>query len=61
MTTTPKTIRMVDTLTQYAHIREEVDAAIREVVESGMYIRCHEVFDVSGPYRSCGAEPWTAV
>ncbi|MEM7038222.1 MAG: DegT/DnrJ/EryC1/StrS family aminotransferase, partial [Bacteroidota bacterium] len=29
---------MVDTITQYGKIREEVDAAIREVVESGMYI-----------------------
>lgn len=32
------TIRMVDTLTQYEHIREEVDAAIADVLRSGAYI-----------------------
>lgn len=31
-------IKMVDTTTQYAHIRAEVDAAIREVLETGIYI-----------------------
>lgn len=31
-------IRMVDTVSQYAHIRSEVDAAIHEVLETGMYI-----------------------
>lgn len=32
------TIRMVDTLTQYEHIREEVDAAIADVLKTGAYI-----------------------
>lgn len=32
------TIRMVDTLTQYEHIREDVDAAIADVLKSGAYI-----------------------
>jgi dTDP-4-amino-4,6-dideoxygalactose transaminase len=31
-------IQMVDTLSQYHHIQGEVDAAIMEVVKSGMYI-----------------------
>ncbi len=31
-------IRMVDTITQYHHIKEEVDTAVQEVVESGWYI-----------------------
>jgi dTDP-4-amino-4,6-dideoxygalactose transaminase len=31
-------IQMVDTLTQYQHIREEVDAAVMEVIKSGFYI-----------------------
>lgn len=31
-------IQMVDTLSQYKHIQEDVDAAIMEVVKSGMYI-----------------------
>ncbi|MCL4148072.1 UNVERIFIED_CONTAM: hypothetical protein GTU68_011794 [Idotea baltica] len=31
-------IRMVDTITQYQHIQEEIDIAIREVVHSGIYI-----------------------
>jgi dTDP-4-amino-4,6-dideoxygalactose transaminase len=31
-------IQMVDTLSQYHHIQVEVDAAIMEVVKSGMYI-----------------------
>jgi UDP-2-acetamido-2-deoxy-ribo-hexuluronate aminotransferase len=35
-------IRMVDTVTQYAHIRSEVDAAIRDILDTGMYI--------GGPY-----------
>lgn len=35
-------IRMVDTVTQYAHIRSEVDAAIHDILETGMYI--------GGPY-----------
>jgi dTDP-4-amino-4,6-dideoxygalactose transaminase len=38
MTTKPFTIHMVDTVTQYGHIRKEVDAAIREVLETGAYI-----------------------
>jgi dTDP-4-amino-4,6-dideoxygalactose transaminase len=38
MTTKSMEIRMVDTITQYHHIKEEVDAAISEVVASGMYI-----------------------
>ncbi|MEM6263419.1 MAG: DegT/DnrJ/EryC1/StrS family aminotransferase [Bacteroidota bacterium] len=31
-------IRMVDTITQYEHIQQEVDAAVMEVVRSGAYI-----------------------
>lgn len=31
-------IRMVDTVSQYARIRKEVDAAIQEVLETGIYI-----------------------
>ena len=38
MTTKRKEIRMVDTITQYHHIKDEVDAAVSEVVASGMYI-----------------------
>ena len=38
MTTKSMDIKMVDTTTQYAHIRAEVDAAIREVLETGIYI-----------------------
>lgn len=37
-------IRMVDTVTQYAHIRSEVDAAIHDILETGIYI--------GGPYVS---------
>lgn len=32
------TIRMVDTLTQYEHIKNEVDQAVQEVIVSGQYI-----------------------
>lgn len=32
------TIQMVDTLSQYNHVRKEVDAAVLEVIQSGMYI-----------------------
>jgi len=32
------TIRMVDTITQYEHIKQDVDTAVSEVVASGMYI-----------------------
>jgi dTDP-4-amino-4,6-dideoxygalactose transaminase len=38
MTTNSKEIRMVDTITQYHNIKTEVDAAVSEVVASGMYI-----------------------
>lgn len=38
MTAVSKEIRMVDTITQYEHIRNEVDAVVREVLETGMYI-----------------------
>ncbi len=38
MTTKSMTIRMVDTITQYENIKSDVDAAIAEVVASGMYI-----------------------
>ncbi len=38
MTTKSKEIRMVDTITQYHNIKKEVDAAVSEVVASGMYI-----------------------
>lgn len=38
MTTQSMTIRMVDTITQYEHIKEDVDTAVSEVVASGMYI-----------------------
>ncbi len=38
MATKSMTIRMVDTITQYDHIKEEVDAAVAEVIASGMYI-----------------------
>lgn len=38
MTTKSMTIRMVDTITQYQKIKSEVDAAVLEVVASGMYI-----------------------
>lgn len=38
MSANTHTIRMVDTLTQYQHIKQEVDQAIRSVVESGAYI-----------------------
>ncbi|MEM0997331.1 MAG: DegT/DnrJ/EryC1/StrS family aminotransferase [Bacteroidota bacterium] len=38
MTTKSKEIRMVDTITQYHHIKDEVDAAVSAVVASGMYI-----------------------
>jgi dTDP-4-amino-4,6-dideoxygalactose transaminase len=31
-------IQMVDTLTQYSHIKEEVDQAVLEVIRSGMFI-----------------------
>ncbi len=31
-------IRMVDTISQYGKIREEVDQAIKEILESGVYI-----------------------
>lgn len=38
MTTKSMTIRMVDTITQYENIKDEVDAAVAEVVASGAYI-----------------------
>lgn len=38
MTTKTMEIRMVDTITQYHHIKEEIDTAVQEVVESGWYI-----------------------
>lgn len=38
MTTKSMEIRMVDTITQYAHIKNEVDAAVSEVIASGKYI-----------------------
>jgi UDP-2-acetamido-2-deoxy-ribo-hexuluronate aminotransferase len=44
MTTQSMEIRMVDTVTQYAHIRSEVDAAIHDILETGIYI--------GGPYVS---------
>ena len=31
-------IRMVDTITQYHHIKSEIDTAVQEVIESGWYI-----------------------
>ena len=42
MTKDAPTIRMVDTIGQYAKIKEDVDKALREVLDSGMYI--------NGPY-----------
>lgn len=38
MTSEPMTIRMVDTITQYAGIKAEVDEAFREILNSGAYI-----------------------
>jgi UDP-2-acetamido-2-deoxy-ribo-hexuluronate aminotransferase len=38
MTTKSMEIRMVDTIGQYANIREEVNAVVQEVLETGMYI-----------------------
>jgi UDP-2-acetamido-2-deoxy-ribo-hexuluronate aminotransferase len=38
MSSETKEVRMVDTITQYEHIRGEVDSVIREVLETGMYI-----------------------
>lgn len=38
MTTTPMTVRMVDTIGQYQRIQSEIDAAVTEVIHSGMYI-----------------------
>lgn len=38
MTTKSMDIRMVDTITQYQHIKEEIDAEVQKVVTSGQYI-----------------------